>query len=131
MSNEYSTENGNNILRVRTTSHQNAQQINVRFDAVRFDMDTGHGINTEDPASRYTQAPTIMFRYSYDRGRNWSSENRQTFGITGDYQRTVEYTKLGVARNLTVEFKISDPCKTAILNGWISLMVSNRGRSDG
>ncbi len=131
MSSEYSTENGNNILRVRTTSHINAQQLPIRFDAVRFDMDTGHGINTEDQANRYTQAPSIMFRYSYDRGHTWGSENRQTFGATGEYQRTVEYTKLGVSRNLTVEFKISDPCKTSILNGWMSMMVSNRGRTDG
>ena len=131
LSRDYCTENGNNILRVRTTSHQNAEQVPCMFRSVRFDMDTGHGITKEDVAGRYTKAPTIMFRYSYDRGHTWGSESRQPFGATGEYQRTVEYPKLGVSRNLTVEFKISDPCKTSILNGWINVAVSNRARNNG
>lgn len=132
LSNSYTTENGNNILRIRTTSHQNAEQKPVLFNAVRFDMDTGNGITNEDKkingSNRYTQAPTIMFRYSHDRARTWSNELRQTFGATGQYNKTVEFSKLGVSRNLTVEFKISDPCATAILNGWIYPVVSQRSR---
>lgn len=129
---EYTTENGRNILRIRTTSHQNAEQKPLRIDAVRFDMETGNGITNEDPfvegSNRYTEAPTIMFRYSQDRGRTWSSEIRQTFGATGEYLSTVEYARLGVCRNFTVEFKISDACHTSILNGWIYPVVAERTR---
>lgn len=131
LSSDIYTENGKNILRIRTTAHQNAQQIPMRIDAVRFDMEQGNGISNEDTAGRFTQAPTIMFRYSQDRGRTWSSEIRRPFGATGEYQTTVEYMRLGVARNFTVEFKISDPCKTSILNGWINLKLADRARKDG
>ncbi len=125
---EYTTENGKNILRIRTTSHQNAEQAPLRINAVRFDLDQGNGITDEDTDNRYTQAPSVMFRYSQDRGRTWSSELRQGIGATGDYQRTVEFTRLGVNRNFTVEFKISDACQTTILNGWIYPVVAQRSR---
>jgi hypothetical protein len=131
LSNDYTTDNGTTILRVRTTAHQHAQQMPFIVDAVRFDMQTGTGITNEDPA-RFTQAPTIMFRYSYSKGDGgWSAERRQTFGQTGNYIRTVEYTKLGSSRNFVYEFKISDPCRTAILNGWVDMRLNNRGRKDG
>ena len=125
---DYTTENGNNILRIRTTSHNNSEQKPIRIDAVRFDMEQGNGITNEDADGRYTQAPTVMFRYSHDRARTWSSELRQTFGRTGQYDATVEFARLGVCRNFTAEFKISDPCMTSILNGWIFPVISQRSR---
>jgi hypothetical protein len=128
LSKEYATEDGKNIVRTRTTSHQNAEQKVIKINAVRFDLEQGTGITREDP-SRYTQAATVMFRYSYDRGRTWSSELRQTIGRTGDYQKTIEFTRLGASRNFTVEFKISDAAKTSILNGWIYPEVGSRGRA--
>lgn len=130
LSPKYSTENGRTILRIRTTAHINSEQEPIRIVAVRFDMETGRGITNEDPA-RYTQPPTVMFRYSQDRGFTWSSELRQTFGRTGDYLRTVEYTRLGVARNFTVEFKIADPCRTTILGAYVTPEISPRGRMEG
>jgi len=127
VSKDYTTEAGKNIVRTRTTSHQNAEQKVIKINSVRFDLEQGTGITNEDPA-RFTQAPTVMFRYSHDRGRTWSSELRQTIGQTGDYQKTIEFNRLGAARNFTLEFKISDACRTAILNGWIYTEVGPRGR---
>lgn len=128
MGKQYTTEAGRNILRIRTTSHQQAELKPVRIDAVRFDMETGNGISQEDPDGRYTQAPTVMFRYSHDRARTWSTELRQTFGRTGDYLSTVEFQRLGVCRFFTCEFKISDPCQTSVLNGYIYPKVAERTR---
>lgn len=215
LSDKYTTENGNNIIRIRTTAHQHAEQKPMRIDAVRFDMESGNGITNEDPfrdivnitdtvspdgvvvsnsmrniyhqgmevtftgslpagldpddtytigyidtvddvlvahiidslgnpisvptttthdlyinssVNRYTEAPMVLFRYSQDKGRTWSNELRIPFGRTGDYQSTVEFTRLGVARNFTVEFKISDPCHTSILNGFIYPVIAERTR---
>ncbi len=127
LSSDYTTENGNNILRIRTTSHQNSEQKVCRWDAVRFDLETGNGITNEDP-DRYTEAPQVMFRYSVDRARTWSSELRQEMGATGDYTKQVEFARLGMSRNLTVEFKISDQARTTILNGWIYPVIAQRSR---
>lgn len=129
MSSGFTTENGNTILRIRTTPHVNAEQEPVKITSLRLDMETGTGITNEDPA-RYTEPPVIMFRYSQDRARTWSSELRADIGRTGDYLRTVEYTKLGSARNFTVELKISDPCRTVILAGYLNIDVSPRGRHE-
>ena len=64
----FGTENGRHIRRIRSTSHINDQQNMVMVNAVRFDMDTGVGISDEDPAN-YTKAPTVMLKYSQNRGK--------------------------------------------------------------
>lgn len=127
MGNQYTTENGNNIVRIRTTAHQNAEQKMMMIKAVRIDLETGNGINNEDP-DRYTEAPRIMFRYAHDRGRTWSSELREEIGRTGDYLKTVEFARLGACRNFTCEIKISDSANTSILNGFIYIEISARSR---
>lgn len=124
------TENGNNIRRIRSTTHINDQQNMLMVSAVRFDMETGMGISDEDTLGRYTQAPTVMFKYSQNRGRTWSSEIRRTAGRTGEYGTTVEFTKLGASRNFTVEYSITDPCSSSIINGFIFTKSAATGRKD-
>lgn len=140
MSNDYVTEGeerdengdvlvyGRNILRIRTTAHQQAEGKVMRIDAVRFDMETGRGITKGDPDGRAYGAPTVMLRESFDRSRIYGSEERQGFGALGEYDTQVEYRRRGAGSFYTIEFKISDPVQTAILNAWIYLTIGTRGR---
>ena len=125
LSHSYTLEDGNNVLRVRTTAHTRTELKLFQLNKVTFDMDTGNGITAEDPA-RYSQAPTCMYRYSWDSARTWSSEIRQQFGAMGQYKTMMEFRRHGRGRVYTVDFKISDPCKTAILGAWIDVEVAGQ-----
>ena len=125
MSNEILLEDGNPILRVRTSAHLQAAQKYFRVQSVTFCMETGTGISNQDPidtttgVNRFGQAPTMMFRYSWDYGRTYSSERREPFGAMGEFRTMLQYRKLGRGRDLVVEYKVSDACKTAVTNGWV------------
>lgn len=129
LSNEYTTENGRNILRIRTTAHINAEQKNFKCHYVHFDMETGNGITDEDTQSRYTQAPKIMVELSPDRGRTypWGRMEEQ-FGATGEYGTQVEFQGLGSHKNLTIKYSISDSVHTSIMNAFMGITVQQKGR---
>lgn len=121
------TENGVMIQRIRTTPHVHAAQHLMRCQSVTFDMETGTGISTQDAINPLTghnrqyEAPTVMLRYSWDYGRTYSSELRQTFGRMGEYKSVLQFRKLGQGRDFVVEFKLTDPCATTVTNGWVDM----------
>jgi hypothetical protein len=118
MGSSYLLEDGNNILRIRTSAHAVAELKYFRVQSCTFSMETGEGISTQTKFGNQYEAPTMMLRYSWDFARTWSSELRETFGRMGAYQTMLQFRRLGRGRQFTVEYKISDPCKTSIMNGY-------------
>lgn len=103
------------------------EALAITLDGVSIsdDADTFRAITRKN---RYSEAATLIYRYSHDQARTWSSEIRQTFGAAGEYLVTPEFTRHGVCRNYTAELKITDPVKTSINNAWIYTKVAQRGR---
>lgn len=54
--------------------------------------------------------PVVMFRFSRDGGRTWSSERRLPAGAVGEYTRRCLTWQLGEGRDFVFEVAVTDPC---------------------
>lgn len=102
------TDNGNNILRIRSFPHIVNELKRIIYHNFIADMEVG---NTLDNSS-----PTVYLRYSDDRGVTFSNRLQQSLGLTGQYNTNVQFRRLGMARDRVFEVSWSSPVKT-VLNG--------------
>lgn len=63
----------------------------------------------------------ISLRWSDDRGHSWSSPVTQSMGNPGEYRTSVQYQRLGMARDRVFEISWSTPFKTALQGAWIDV----------
>lgn len=56
------------------------------------------------------EEPVVMFRYSRDGGRTWSSERQLPAGAVGEYTRRCMTWQLGEGRDFVFEVAVTDPC---------------------
>ena len=103
------TDDGEIILRLRTTTSSEAMQNRMFFSSLQVDMETGVGTATGQGAN-----PTLMLRYSSDGGHTWSNEKTATAGKVGEYGARAKFNRLGAGRNRVWELSMSDPVKFAI-----------------
>lgn len=87
-------------------------------DKYDFNNDFGNDFDVYDPAKDiyYEADPKVWLRWSDDRGRSWSNPVGQSLGKTGKYATSIQWTRLGMARDRVFELFWSNPTKTA-LNG--------------
>jgi hypothetical protein len=135
------TENGNPIIRIRSFPHLMKDGKRVSYNQFIADMEVGTlaGTSTEPvPTSTYSfssafssgfdspqgnvgrataaRAPLISMRYSDTRGASWSNPRTQSLGAAGQYKTSVQWRRLGMARDRVFELSWSAPIRTA-LNG--------------
>ena len=126
LSSNYHLEDGNPILRIGRTAFLRSPMKYIRVWSIGIELETGNGITDEDP-DRLGEAPEMMLQYSWDYMRTFSSELKQPFGRLGEYTNTLIYSGgLGTGRVFGVEFRLSDPCATSILNGWVDAEVGTQ-----
>lgn len=78
-----------------------------QFEAI---FDTGRGLTTGQGSD-----PQAMMRYSNDGGRTWSAELWRSIGKKGEYDRTVEWNRLGSFEQRVIELSVSDPIGPILL----------------
>lgn len=126
LSQNYTLEDGNTILRIGRTAFLRSPNKYLRVWSVGIEVDAGNGITNEDP-NRLGEEPELMMQYSWDYMRTFSSELKEGIGRLGDYTKTVIFSGgLGTGRVFGVEFRLSDSCNTSILNGWIDVEVGTQ-----
>ena len=58
---------------------------------------------------------SVDFRYSKDGGRNWSNWRTRSLGELGDFQKRVQFNRLGQGRQWVFEVRVTDPVKRDLL----------------
>lgn len=81
----------------------------------------GYSLGTGSPAYPVPFQPQISLRYSDDRGKNWSQPRSKGIGATGQYARSMLWTRLGMGRNRVFEVFGDVACLTALNGGYVEL----------
>lgn len=112
------TDNGNPILRVRSFPHIVNDGKRILFRQFIADMEVGQGLPGD------TADPEIRLRWSDDRGFSWGNPVADTLGKAGKYNHSIQFQRLGYARDRVFELSWSAPVKTALNGAWIDLKPS-------
>lgn len=109
-------DNGDPIVRERTSPHISQERRMIPHAQLELDMETGVGLQDGQGSD-----PKIMMQYSDDGGRTWSSELWRDIGRVGEYKTRVKWNRLGRSRDRVYRVRTSDPVfiqiNEAILNG--------------
>ncbi len=112
------TDNSNPIVRRRSWSNLQKQNLRIEFPRLVVDMDVG-----EIPDTLASDEPLISLRYSDDRGKTWGNPRTSGLGSTGEFNRSILFSQLGQARNRVFEVFWDVPTFTALNGGdaWIEV----------
>lgn len=105
---DYFTDDGDPILRLRSSPTQEQLQERLFFFELQVDMETGVGLPTGVP-------DTLMMRYSNDGGHTWSNIKETSVGLAGQYNARAKFRRLGQGRNRVWEISMTDPVKFVVL----------------
>jgi hypothetical protein len=108
------TDDGQPIKRLRQWPHSLNEGKRVFYKQFIADVEggTGGGLIFPEP-------PQIFLAWSDDRGHSWGNPVGQDIGETGDYVSSVQYQRLGMARDRTWQLQWSTPYKTCLQGAWI------------
>lgn len=106
------TDNGNPIPRIRSFSHIVNELKRMVYDNFIADMECGSDVMLSD-------SPVVSLRYSDDRGKTFSNKLEQSMGNTGQYLTTIQWPRLGMARDKVFELSWSSATKTALQGAFI------------
>lgn len=104
------TEFGDPIILDMIGPHIDGKGSKVFVPEFQLDMEGGVGT-----ASGQGSNPQVMFRYSLDGGRTWSSENWMPLGDLGQFLIRLRWTRLGSGFQFTPRITISDPVKRVVI----------------
>ena len=111
-----STDNGQPISRIRALPHLLEELNRVFYHKLIVDMQVGTDDGSIDGYTSTSNPPTINLRWSDDRGVTYGNYVKQSVGTLGQYLTSVQFRRLGMARDRVFELSWSFPAKTA-LNG--------------
>jgi len=121
LDNAIGTDNGSPIKRVRGYPHMLNDGKRVFWRQFLADMETGTG--GYDPTGGIPplgiNAPQISLRWSDDRGHTYGSPVLNDLGGSGSYLRSLQWQRLGYARDRVFEISWSTPYATALLGAWV------------
>lgn len=116
MSLDYYDDDGDPLIKERTSPHYDQEKRLITHAQFELDMEVGVGLQ-----SGQGQNPQVMLQYSDNGGRTWSSELWRTLGAVGKYFTRVKWNKLGASRDRVYRIRVSDPVfvqiNEAYLNG--------------
>ncbi len=115
------TDNGDPIVRLRSSPHTQSDLKRIFYNSIQFDMQPGVGLTTGQGSD-----PLARLRISDDGGRTWGKPYFCSIGKIGDYQARVKYYRLGNARDRVWELMVSDPVFAVVLGATVDYKVGNR-----
>lgn len=98
------TEDGESMEFEVTSSHLLKEGDGFSVNKIQIDMETGLG-NPIDPGSD----PHGVLQVSKDGGRTWPIERIVALGRMGQYTRRAQAFQFGMARDMAVRFRITEP----------------------
>jgi hypothetical protein len=113
------TDNGNPIPRIRSFMHSvDDNSDRMRYREFIANMEVGNGTGA------YDDVP-VFLRWSDTRGKSWGNAISTSLGLEGEYIKSLQFQRLGMARDRVFELSWSAPVKTALLGAWVQA-ESNR-----
>lgn len=110
------TDNGKPIQRIRSFPHiLGADGNRVLFRQFIADMEVGAGM--PDDATD----PLVSLRWSNDRGATWGNPITATMGRRGEFLTSIQFQRLGYARDRVFELSWSEPIRTALNGAWVDV----------
>lgn len=110
------TDDGQSIVFLRSFPH--IEQDGKRLFHRQFiaDMQVGTAAGTIP-----SDAPMISLRWSDTRGASWGNAVEQSMGAAGEYLTSMQFQRLGMARDRVYELSWSAPFKTALNGAWLDV----------
>lgn len=109
------TDIGQPIVRIRSWPHMVDDFKQVFYHSLMADMQVGTDDGSIDGATS-AAPPVVSLRWSDTRGASWGNAVEQSLGAAGQYLTSIQFNRLGVARDRVFELSWSAPVMTA-LNG--------------
>jgi hypothetical protein len=114
------TDNGNPIPRIRSFAHSTDDNSDrIRYREFIANMEAGNGTGTYDPVP-------VFLRWSDTRGKTWGNAISVSLGREGEYLTSLQFQRLGMARDRVFELSWSAPVKTALLGAWVQAESNNQ-----
>lgn len=110
------TDNGSPIVMELITRHVEKDDKRITIDKLQLDMEAGVGL-----ANNQGSNPQIMMTVSKDGGQTYGTEQWATFGAIGTFKTRVIWRRLGMARDWTFKFRITDPVKRVIFGSSVEM----------
>lgn len=105
------TDFGGPIRRIRSFPHIMDDSANrVMYREFIADMEVGNG-GSDDIQ--------MQLRWSDTRGKSWGSPIYQTLGAEGDYLRSIQFQRLGMARGRVFEVSWAAPVQTCLSGAFV------------
>jgi hypothetical protein len=121
------TDNGNPIKRVRGFPHILNNGNRVFHRQFLADMEAGTG--GYDPQAGIPplgiNAPQVSLRWSDDRGHTYGSPVLNDLGGSGAYLQSLQWQRLGMARDRVYEISWSTPYPTALQGAWLDVTAAH------
>lgn len=119
------TEDDEPIPRIRSFPHKVANQQRVVYSRFIADMETGTDDSTSTgDGSSSVLPPVVNLRWSDDRGKTYGNYVQQSLGALGQYLTSIQWRRLGMARDRVFELSWSVPTKTALNGAWVDTTVA-------
>jgi hypothetical protein len=109
------------LPRVRSFPHLVNDQKRVTYQQFIVDMECG--TDSTDSTSISTN-PVVSLRWSDDRGKTYGNYVQQSLGDLGEYLTSIQYRRLGVARDRVFELSWSAGPITALNGAWIETEIA-------
>jgi hypothetical protein len=110
------TDNGDEIAFEITSRHISEDDRRLVVDKVQLDMETGVGV-----VSGQGSNPQVMLSISKDGGHTYGTEQWCDMGAIGEFRQRAIWRRLGISRDWTFKWRITDPIKRVILGASINL----------
>jgi hypothetical protein len=115
------TDNGQPIVRRRGFPHIISDGNRVLHTRFLADMETATDTGAVDGSSSIAP-PQISLRWSDSKGRSWSNPVVRSLGALGDDLKSIQWRRLGLARDRVYELFWSDAAETALNGAFIETL---------
>ena len=113
------TDNGAPIPRIRSFYHQEDDMSDrIRYKQFIAEMESGNGANN--------QPVEVFLSWSDDRGKSYGNPVGQTMGVEGQYLTSINWWRLGMARDRVFQLSWSAPVKTALSGAFLDAQANRK-----
>lgn len=112
------TDDAKPITRIRSFPHFVDDGNRVMYRELIADFQIGEGDN-------HGVVP-VYLRWSDTKGASWGNSIEESFGLEGDYLKSVQFQRLGMARDRVFELSWSAPVKTALNGAFVQPISANQ-----
>lgn len=112
-------DNGDPIVRIRSFPHVVNENKRLSHRNLIAAMEVGDLMDTSTDDQQM-----VSLRWSDDAGRSYGNAIEQSLGNTGQYQTSVQWNRLGMARDRVYELSWSAPVKTSLQGVYLDVLQS-------